>query len=167
MKVLIALDQSRHSQRALEFVTRMRWPAGSRVIVLSVLQSVINAVAAPYETSAMGIELMTEQRRILDELVTTAVRRLRESGFSTEGHVLAGDPRETLMHEARDQRADLIVMGSRGRTGFSKLMLGSVSSHIVTHAPCSVLVVKAPGVTPATAQQPSQAHNVELSKGTD
>jgi nucleotide-binding universal stress UspA family protein len=42
----------------------------------------------------------------------------------------------------RAERADLLVVGSHGRTGLAKLMLGSVSSHTMTHAPCSVLVVK-------------------------
>lgn len=145
MKILIALDASPHSQRALEFVTRMRWPAGSRVIALSVVQPVVNSVASPYEPSSLEVDLLAEQRRALEELIATAESRLRECGFSTEGRVLTGDPRETLAQEARNERADLIVMGSHGRTGLAKLMLGSVSSHLVTHAPCSVLVVKSPG----------------------
>jgi nucleotide-binding universal stress UspA family protein len=144
MKILIALDASPHSERALEFVTRMRWPAGSRVIVRSVLQPVVNAVAGLYEPAAGEGVLMAEQSRELERLVSGAERRLRECGFSTEGRVLTGDPREALTQEARDQGADLVVMGSQGRTGIAKLMLGSVSSHVVTHAPCSVLVVKAP-----------------------
>ncbi len=47
-----------------------------------------------------------------------------------------------LLDEAARRRVDLIVVGSHGRTGLTKLMMGSVASHIVTHAPCSVLVVK-------------------------
>src|SRR5713101_8158808 len=112
MKILIALDASPHSERALEFVTRMRWPAGSRVIVLSVIQPVVSPVAGPYEPGAAEVELMAEQRRVLEGLVSDAERRLRENGFSTESRVLAGDPRETLTQEARNERADLLVMGS-------------------------------------------------------
>jgi len=59
--------------------------------------------------------------------------------------VLAGDPRQTLLDVAQSERADLIVVGSHGRSGLAKMMLGSVSSHVVTHAPCSVLVVKQTG----------------------
>lgn len=143
MKILIALDASPHSEQALEFVTRMRWPAGSRVIVLSVMQPIASPVTGPFEPGAATDELMEEQRKALEELVSRAERRLRETGFSTEARVRAGDPRETLIEEARNERADLIVMGSHGRTGLTKLMLGSVSSHVTTHAPCSVLVVKA------------------------
>ena len=56
--------------------------------------------------------------------------------------VLPGDPREALVDTVRAENADLLVVGSHGRTGISKLMLGSVASHVVAHAPCDVLVVK-------------------------
>jgi nucleotide-binding universal stress UspA family protein len=59
--------------------------------------------------------------------------------------VLQGDPREMLIEEARSERADLVVVGSHGRTGLDRLLMGSVASHVVTHAPCSVLVVKEAG----------------------
>ena len=141
MRILIALDASEHSERALDFVTRMRWPAGSRVMVLSVLQPVAGALSA-YEPSVASAGLLEEQRGRLEEVVARAEGTLRESGFSTEGRVVAGDPREALVQTARSERADLLVVGSHGHSGLTKLMLGSVSSHVVTHAPCSVLVVK-------------------------
>jgi nucleotide-binding universal stress UspA family protein len=56
--------------------------------------------------------------------------------------VLDGDPREQLMELLDQERVDLLVIGSRGRGSLARLMLGSVSSHAVGHAPCSVLVVK-------------------------
>ena len=147
MKILVALDSSTYSDRALEFVTRMRWPAGSRVIVLSVLQPVASTLAGPYEPGVIPVGDLEGLRHELQELVAGAERKLREVGFATEARVLTGDPRETLLEVARGERADLIVVGSHGRSGIAKMMLGSVSSHVVTHAPCSVLVVKQPGRT--------------------
>ena len=145
MKILIALDDSQHSDRALEFVTRMRWPAGSRVIVLTALQPVATSLAAAEATGSVVPGLLEEQRQQLEGLVARAEATLREAGFSTEGRVLVGDPREVLVQVAQSERADVLVVGSRGRTGITKLMLGSVSSHVVTHAPCTVLVVKQAG----------------------
>ena len=145
MKILVALDSSTYSERALEFVARMRWPAGSRVIVLSVLQPVVSTVAGPFEPAVIPVGELEGMRHELEELVAGAERKLREVGFATEARVLTGDPRETLLDVARGERADLIVVGSHGRSGIAKMMLGSVSSHVVTHAPCSVLVVKQPG----------------------
>ena len=55
-----------------------------------------------------------------------------------------GDPREGLVHAAETERADLLVVGSHGRTGLPRMLLGSVAGHVATHAPCSVVVVKRP-----------------------
>src|SRR5438046_939074 len=111
MKILIALDASAHSDRALDFVARMRWPAGSRVIVLSVLQPVAGAVTSPYEPAPMAAENLEVLRQQFEEVVSRAERTLCEVGFSTEGRVLAGDPRQILIEIAHGERADLIVVG--------------------------------------------------------
>ena len=145
MKILIGLDASTHSERVLDFVARMRWPAGSRVIVISVLQPVPSAVTGVYEATALPTDGMEGIRQQLEEVVARAEGALREVGFSTEGRVVAGEPRQALIQAAESERADLIVVGSHGRSGLAKMMLGSVSSHVVTHAPCSVLVVKQSG----------------------
>ena len=142
MKILIALDASPHSEHALQFVSRMRWPAGSRVIVVSALQPMARAAAAGPDLGALPAQVLDDQRRQLEELESNAESELRESGFATEGRTEVGDPRAVLLAVAQSERADLIVVGSHGRTGIAKLMLGSVSSHVVTHASCSVLVVK-------------------------
>jgi nucleotide-binding universal stress UspA family protein len=143
MKILIAVDDSPHSARAVHFVSRMRWPAGSRVLVANV---VTPALAPPRVISEGGvpllIEVSEEQRQQANALVCTAEAELRAAGLSTEKRVPTGDPREALLRLAADERVDLMVVGSHGRTGFAKLLLGSVSSHAVTHANCNVLVVK-------------------------
>jgi nucleotide-binding universal stress UspA family protein len=150
MKILVALDESVHSERALEFVTRMRWPAGSTIIVMCVAQPLPAGLVAPYEPRALAPELAEALHVRLQESVARAEKALRESGFSTLGRIVDGDPRAALIETAEKERVDLIVVGSHGRAGLAKLMLGSVSSHVVTHAPCSVLVVKGPQV-PARA----------------
>ena len=155
MKILIALDASPHSERAVDFVARIRWPAGSRVMVLSVMQPVTHPAAGPYDAATLEAEMIAERCQRLEDVVSSAERRLRENGFATEGRVLVGDPRESLTQAARSERADLLVMGSHGRTGIAKLMLGSVSSHIVTHASCSVLVVKSGSQTDGASEAPT------------
>ncbi|HEY2953944.1 MAG TPA: universal stress protein [Candidatus Eisenbacteria bacterium] len=148
MKILIALDASPHSEHALQFVTRMRWPAGSRVLVVSALQPIARAAAASPDLADLPAQALDDRRQELEELVSNAQSELRASGFATEGRVEVGEPRERLLSVAQSERADLIVVGSHGRTGLAKLMLGSVSSHVVTHASCSVLVVKHAATAP-------------------
>ena len=141
MKIMIAVDDSQHSRRAVEFVTRTRWPAGSRMIVVSVV------VAFP--TGAFvesGAAVDAGFTATLVPLAQAAIERaegmLREAGLCAEGRVLVGDPRDALVLAAKEERVELLVLGSHGRTGLTRLLLGSVSSHAVNHAPCSVLVVK-------------------------
>jgi nucleotide-binding universal stress UspA family protein len=143
MKILIAVDDSPHSARAVRFVTRMRWPAGSRVIVANVLVPALTPPVAGVESGVpLLIEVTEPQRKQAQELVARAEAELREAGIATENRTPSGDPREALIRLVQDERVDLLVVGSHGRTGISKLLLGSVSSHVVTHSHCSVLVVK-------------------------
>jgi len=143
MKILVAVDDSPHSERAVRFVARMRWPAGSRVIVVNVMTPVLTPPVVGGDGGVpLMIEVTEEQRQQARTVTGRSEAALRESGIAAESRLPAGDPREALLRLVADERADLLVMGSHGRTGLSKLLLGSVSSHAVTHAHCSVLVVK-------------------------
>lgn len=143
MRILIGVDQSPHSERAIRFVTRMRWPAGSRVIVASVLTPPLTPLVAGGEGGVpVMVEVSAEQRTEVQALVAHAESELRAAGIASENRLPTGDPRDALLRLVDEERVDLVVLGSHGRTGFAKLLLGSVSSHVVTHARCSVLVVK-------------------------
>src|SRR2546427_1340670 len=92
VKILIALDDSPHSERAVQFVTRVRWPAGSRVIVATVMRPAPPVIAPSCGSADAGA--MDQERRIHHEaIVTRAQDRLRAAGMSTEGRILEGDPR--------------------------------------------------------------------------
>lgn len=143
MKILIALDSSSHSERALQFVTRMRWPAGSRMIVASVLPSALAASLPGHSAEGPPVLRHLEEQRLHHVgVIERAQIVLRECGNPTEGRLLEGDAREQLLQLVEDERVDLLVVGSRGHGHLARLMLGSVSSHAVTHSRCSVLVVK-------------------------
>ena len=143
MRILIGVDQSPHSERAVRFVTRMRWPAGSRVVVASVMTPPLSPPVAGVDAGvSLMVEVSAEQVAETQALGTEVEAELRAAGMATETRTPTGDPREALLRLVEDERIDLIVLGSHGRTGLAKLLLGSVSSHVVTHAHCSVLVVK-------------------------
>ena len=131
MRIMVALDDSVHSQRALEFVTRVRWPAGSAIVVLSVAQPSKAALSA----RSGGLTRV-------QKTVAQAEQTLRENGFATVGMIYEGEPSTALVEAVERERVDLLVVGSHGRAVLAKLMLGSVSAYAVSHAPCSVLVVK-------------------------
>lgn len=71
-----------------------------------------------------------------------ATKKLGRKGLKDESAVRDGHLRAAIVDEARKWRADLIVLGSHGRTGITRLLLGSVAQSVVSHAPCSVEVVR-------------------------
>jgi nucleotide-binding universal stress UspA family protein len=142
MKILIGVDDSAHSKAALEYVKAMKWPAGTKVVVFAacapaVSYAVVEAGVMTWTQAAE--EEMTVQAQ---EVTARAERELRDAGLTTEARVVRGDPREAIVEAARTTGADLVVIGSHGRTGLARLLMGSVASHVVTHAPCTVMVVK-------------------------
>jgi nucleotide-binding universal stress UspA family protein len=143
MKILVGIDESPYSEAALELVKKMKWPEGTQISLVSAIQPLIYSYAMVELPVPANIEDATREiHKARQEAVTRLERGLRDRGFQSEAHIISGDPRTELVEAAKNQRADLLVVGSHGRTGLTKLLLGSVASHVVTHAPCSVLVVK-------------------------
>ena len=143
MKIMIGVDDSPHSQAAVEFVRKMTWPKGSTIQVLSVVRPVVGIYAEAYVAAPAYVEEANEEAvRFHQEIASNAERALQGTSLGVEAKILHGDPRTELVEAARVGQADLLVLGSHGRTGMTKLLMGSVASYVVTHAPCSVMVVK-------------------------
>ena len=156
MRILIGMDDSPCSQAAMEYVCGMSWPKGTKVTVLSAMRPVVTGYIEAYvPTPEVTARIEQEQCERFEALLARAERALRASGLDARARTVRGDPREALLDAARAEHSDLIVLGSHGRSGFSKLLLGSVAGRIVTHAPCTVTVVKAAPVSnpPAAAAQ--------------
>ncbi len=81
---------------------------------------------------------LPEEWPVFQEPLTIA----RQAGAEVHCKVLYGNPAEELLHHARQNETDLIVLGSLGHTGIKEFLLGSVATRVVAHAPCSVLVVR-------------------------
>jgi nucleotide-binding universal stress UspA family protein len=82
-------------------------------------------------------------REVADALLKRAARDALAKGVDVETHVREGDPADVIIDIANEQHADLIVVGSRGLTGIKRYLLGSVSTKVSHHAPCSVMIVRA------------------------
>ena len=142
MKILVGVDGSAHSQAALDHVKTMPWPKETEVVVLSVSVPVIAYTVMDASGLTWLASAEEEMATQAQDLAARMVRELRDAGFAAEARVVKGDPRDALVDAARNLHADLLVVGSHGRTGLAKLVLGSVAAHVVTHAACNVLVVK-------------------------
>ncbi len=145
MKILIGIDDSPHSNAALDWVKQMRWPQGTHFVLASAIPSEV----MPYALRVPGAtfvdpELGDGRVKAHQDLLARVEHELEDAGLETTVRITHGDPREVLVHTAETERVDLAIVGSRGRTGVPRLLMGSVASHVVTHAPCSVLVIKQP-----------------------
>ena len=143
MKILLAVDGAPHSAMAAEMVAARSWPAGTHVRVLSAVEDVTPPAAELWYDAGGSLERAREGMTTRAERLTAGVAEsLRASGLKAETAVRYGAARATIVAEAKEWAAELIVVGSHGYTGLKRLLLGSVAQAVVNHAPCSVEVVR-------------------------
>lgn len=143
MKILLAIDDSPFSTEAVGAVGGRPWPTGTTVRVLSAVQLIPPPAAELWYDAGGSLQLA--QQELLnraEQLTARAVKALNTVGLTAEPVVREGDPRSLIVDEAKEWDADLIVVGSHGYTGLKRWLIGSVAQSVVTHAPCSVEVVR-------------------------
>ena len=148
MKILLAVDGSPCSDAAVEEIARRPWPEGSSVKVLTAFDlptpPTPEAWALPVNYfEEMDIALRKQAQSIVERALQTLKTRMNKT-ISLDGAIVPGPPRTVILDEAEDWGADLIVMGSHGYRAWERFLLGSVSQSVVSHAKCSVEVVRCP-----------------------
>ena len=147
-KILVAIDGSNHSMKAAEYAIDIARDNRAQLIALTVLDiSKVGYAASAFIASPMyGLEKLERKRKEahewLDNVGKLASRKAND-GIQFKPQIeesmsVAG----TIVDFGENQNIDLIVVGSRGQSSFTKLLLGSVASTVVTHAICPVLVIK-------------------------
>jgi nucleotide-binding universal stress UspA family protein len=150
MRVLLAVDESEYSTAAAKAMAARRWPAESEFRVMSVVDLAPSFVQAAFEPAFVDPKGMEELREFAVQRAQGAITGAREvlsaPGLRTSEYlsVLLEEPKKAILDQAKEWHADLIVVGSHGRRGFQRLMLGSVSEAVAMHAHCSVEIVRAP-----------------------
>jgi nucleotide-binding universal stress UspA family protein len=130
---IIGVDGSSFATAAVESVVKRVWPTGAEFRVVTCY----GMFSPKIEPSALApLKLGAE------EIQNEAVSKLSATGLNASGKVLFDDPRHGLIEEAETWKADCIFVGARGLNTFERLVLGSVSSKVAGHAPCSVEVVR-------------------------
>jgi nucleotide-binding universal stress UspA family protein len=143
MKILLATDGSECSLKAARSIAGRPWPTGTEIRILSVIELVVPMFQAPYPSSTMET-LRSEAMKRSQEAIMAAEQILTEVGLQASGtvSVLLASPKEIIPDEASRWGADLIVVGSHGRRGINRFLLGSVSEVVAMHADCSVEVIR-------------------------
>ena len=149
MRVLLAIDGSPYADAAVRAVVDRFNPASTEVRVLHAVEWMKEMpLCLQYgqgEAAAHDVVASRDQSfKRAKLLVEDVAAQLEFSGFSTTVATPDADARHAIVDAARDWPADLIVMGSHGRRGFDRMVLGSVAESVVRHSPCSVEIVRLP-----------------------
>lgn len=134
-RILVAIDGSPYSERALTFGSDLAQRLGAKLALVSVVDPMPAIGAEMIPNVTLLEELQKEGQEILD----TAAKRLNPAPAR---FLRDGRPDYEICQCAREWHASLLVIGSHGRTGLQRVLMGSVAEHIVRHAPCPILVVR-------------------------
>jgi nucleotide-binding universal stress UspA family protein len=159
-KIVVPIDYSDYSAPAFQWGVSLAQKYGAQLLVLHVIPkaveevypegvSSINPMASYYDGMAPGSRPFIAQPIIID-LQEHALRQLEHFASqhlgdapSVQVKVAVGKPAVEILRVVREEGADLIVMGTHGRTGLRHLLLGSVAKAITRHAPCPVFTLRA------------------------
>jgi len=138
MKYLCAVDGSTAAKKAFDASLRMLRRDQDELYLVSVQDS------SALEELFSNLDAKSKRRHELEKLVDEYVKTAKEQGFRnvTSRVLVGGSARDVITDEAEKERCDVVVIGARGHTKLSRMLIGSVSDYVVKHAPCSVMVVK-------------------------
>ncbi|MGB5089918.1 MAG: universal stress protein [Nitrososphaeraceae archaeon] len=146
-KILVAVDGSESSLRAADYAIQLAAKEdNARVVLLNILgistakQVASSIILAP----TFGLKEYERYKREAKKCLDKISKRFEEKGIQTIVEIVGGPlpAASSIVNYAENQNVDLIVVGTRGKSGIKKLLLGSVASSVVTHAGSNVLVVK-------------------------
>lgn len=136
-KLLLATDLSEASSSATEQAFDLASRLGASLLVVSVIDP--GSLILPGGRFHSRVDQVRERREAIAQAL---VERGRAEGIAVSFLVWDGDPGDMIVAAAEAEHADMVIVGSHGRGAVGRLFLGSVSEHVVRHAPCPVLVVR-------------------------
>lgn len=151
MKILLAVDGSKYSVPPVKVLLERPWTAPVTVRVLTVVQlayaaelGVPGGGGVPPAALENYARAQQEGMDAANAMVSALANQLDQAGFDADAKVRRGDPAAAILEEAEGWGADLILVGSHGRTGLQRLFMGSVAQKVVARARCSVEVARPP-----------------------
>jgi nucleotide-binding universal stress UspA family protein len=133
-RILVALDGSKYSEKALEQAISMSKVCNSILFAISVVDLYT-------ETLEVAPRLEEKLSKEAGQILERAKDKAEKEGIQCETIVHIGPyPHKFIVQEAKEKNIDLIMLGTHGRTGLKKLLMGSVTKRVIGYAPCSVMI---------------------------
>lgn len=144
-KILCPTDFSENAEFALKYALAIAAMTKAEVELLRVVEPIAYPQAyEPFDTQFNAAELAMEIEAAMKKELDERVASLKQKHPNVSSRLATGNPFLEIIQAARDGDADLIVMGTHGRTGLAHVLMGSVAEKVVRKSPCPVLTVKHP-----------------------
>ena len=141
-RIVHPTDFSRASSAAFKRAVELAKGNRAELLLVHVLSSAVPIIADGYVSPEVYDDMAAAVRADGQKHLDALVKKAKRAGARARGLLLEGVPHERIARAARSKKADLVVIGTHGRTGFAKLFLGSVASRVLALSPCPVLTVR-------------------------
>ena len=138
-KILVPVDGSDNSYKALEAALVLSEKLGSNISVVNVMEQV---PITHIESEKLLSELLEAYKKENQEILSKCSDIARQKGIAIKTVLLQGNPAPVILDYSKKENFDLVIMGSRGMGKFKELIIGSVSSKIVHHSPCAIMIIR-------------------------
>jgi nucleotide-binding universal stress UspA family protein len=152
-KLLVPLDGSEHSQRALEIAIQIAKEFGGKITLIHIYSVTVPAVivpepatltpaGVPVVTPAEVSKMVEATRAVGNRILTEGEQKVKSANVEVQTALREGNTVQEILKVAKEEKFDLIVVGARGVSKIRELLMGSVSEGVIKNAPCPVLVTK-------------------------
>ena len=141
-RILHPTDFSRASSAAFKRAVEMAKTDRAELLLVHVISPVMPMVGDGYMSPQVYEDMEAAAHAQAQKHLQALTAKARKAGARAKGLLLEGLAHERIAQAARSRKADLVVIGTHGRTGFAKLFLGSVASRVLAVSPCPVLTVR-------------------------
>ncbi|MGD1975442.1 MAG: universal stress protein [Desulfobacterales bacterium] len=144
-RILCPTDFSENSKHAMKYALTLAALSQAELELFHVVEPITYPQSTElFEPVLDEVELTMKMGAAFQKQLEDQVAALKEEYPKTEGKIVTGNTFLEIIQVARDEKVDMIVMGTHGRTGLAHVLIGSVAEKVVREAPCPVLTVKHP-----------------------
>jgi universal stress protein A len=142
-RILYATDYSKASARALDEAMRMAKQNKAELLVVHVIEPMGQyAAGEEFDGAALYMKMEEAAKEEAERAMQKLLRKLQQAKVKAKSLLLHGRAYDQILRAAKSRKANMIVIGTHGRTGLSKLFMGSIASRVVAGARCPVVTVR-------------------------